>query len=196
MKRISFYTFIVLLVFSLINFQIAYAQTKTAEELKAEREALKSEMKSKEVEERAKKFEKLKEPGQSGIQVVDDLSAKSAQMLISAKETNLIIPEMYKRTIGETIDGVTDVTVKKPTLEEIMTLAGNIALQVEAVAAASKSIASAADGIKSASPLQAPKAKKGLDFSKDVISLIGPELQLSQKVVQHLITTIKSSKNY
>ncbi len=92
--------------------QNAYAQEKQKTELKAEREVFKTEMKSKDAEERKAKFEKLKPPKKSGVGSVDQLAANSTKMLTSTKEINTIVPEMYKRTIGETVDGVTDVTVK------------------------------------------------------------------------------------
>jgi hypothetical protein len=50
--------------------------------------------------------------------------------------------------------------------------------------------------VKKASPLQAPKAAKSMNFSREVIELTLPELELNAKVVKNLIETIKSSKNY
>lgn len=176
--------------------QNSFAQEKTNDELLAEREALKSEMKSKEAEERKTKIETLSEPKASGIASVDELSASSTKMLLASKENNVLIPEMYKRTIGESIDGVADVTVKKPTLEELTALALNISNQVKAVADASSAVTNASNDISKASPMQAPKGTKSLNYTKDVLALIGPELQLNLKVVNNLIATLKSSSNY
>lgn len=175
--------------------QNCFAQGKTKEELKAEREALKSEMKSKEALDRKAKLEKLEAPTPSGIQSVDNLAVNSTAMLAKAKENNTLIPEMYKRTIGETIDGVTDVTVKKPTLEELTSLAANLGIQIKAVSDASANVANASNDIAKASPLKAPKATKVLNYTKDVNSLLLPELQLNLKVVNNLIATLKSSAN-
>ena len=171
------------------------AQSKTAAELKAERDVLKSELKSKESQERKEKMEKLSHPGQSGVGSVDGLANNSTSILNSTKDINKQVPEMYKRTIGETVDGVTDVTVKKPTIEELTTLAGTISTQIKAVAEASESVKNASEDVKSAKPMQAPKATKSLNYSKDVLSVTGPELQQSLKVVENLIATLKSSKN-
>jgi hypothetical protein len=175
--------------------QNCFAQEKTQDELKAEREVLKSEMKSKEVLDREAKFEKLVMPPISKINSVDVLATSSGNLLVSQKNINAIIPEMYKRTIGETIDGVTDVTVKKPELKELIALSANIAVQIKSVADASKEIPKASDEIKTASPFQAPKAMKSLNFSKDVLGLLAPELQLNLKVVNNLISTLKTSKS-
>ncbi|MEO5905131.1 MAG: hypothetical protein ABIQ11_00280 [Saprospiraceae bacterium] len=194
LKKMIFVTAICLgFVFSMQ--QNCYAQEKTTGELKAEREALKSEMKSKEAEERKAKFEKLEAPKTSGVASVDELVTNSTKMLTSAKEINAIVPEMYKRTIGETVDGVTDVTVKKPTLDELVALSANIATQIKAVSGASAAVTSASSDVKSASPMQAPKATKSLNYSKDVLALVAPELQLNLKVVNNLIATLKSANN-
>ena len=176
--------------------QNCFAQEKTKEELKAEREVLKSEMKSEKALERKAKFEKLTEPKPSGVLSVDELATNLTKMLISTKSFSTIVPEMYKRTIGETIDGVTDVTVKKPTLEELVELSVNIATLIQSVSGITNAIEIASQDAKTASPLQAPKAAKSLLYSKDVVALIVPELEINLKVVKNLIETLKSERNY
>lgn len=193
-KKVIFSTAICLgLVFS--SQQNCFAQEKTKDELKAEREVLKSEMKSKEAEERKAKFEKLEAPKPSGVASVDQLATNSTSILTSTKSINAQIPELYKRTIGETVDGVTDVTVKKPTVEELAALALTITTQIKAVADASTAVTTASADIKNASPMQAPKATKALIYSKDALALAGPELQLNLKVINNLIATLKSANN-
>lgn len=180
----------------LLPLSFSYSQEKTKEELKAEREALKSELKSKATQERKKKLEKLEPPKETGIKSVDELAINATAFLIKTKEFNLIVPEMYKRTIGETIDGVTDVTVKKPTLEELITLSDNILTQINAISNMSSAVTSASNDVKSAPLLQATKASKSLNYSKDVLELCGAELQLNFKVIGNLISTLKSANNY
>lgn len=179
----------------LLTTQNCFAQEKTKDELKAEREVLKAEMKSQDALDRKAKFEKLVVPPLSKINSVDMLATTSSNLLVTQKNINALLPEMYKRTIGETVDGVTDVTVKKPTIDELVTLAANIAVQTKSVTDASNEIPKASDEIKKASPFQAPKAIKSLNFSKEVLALLAPELQLNLKVVNNLIATLKSSKN-
>lgn len=194
LKKMFYSTAICLgLVFSIS--QNCSAQDKTKDELKAEREALKSEMKSKDAEERKAKMAKLEAPKPSGVASVDGLAENSTSILTSTKDINTQVPEMYKRTIGETVDGVTDVTVKKPTKEELATLALTITTQIKAVADASSSVTTASSDVKSASPMQAPKATKSLNYSKDVLAITGPELQMNLKVVNNLIATLKSANN-
>lgn len=190
-----FYKIVLSLSLILVMQQNTFAQ-KTKDELKAEREMLKAEMKSKDAEERKAKFEKLTEPKTSGVSSVDGLAASTTKMLISTKEINALIPEMYKRTVGESVNGVADVTVKKPTLDELSALVLNIASQIKTVAEGSAIVATAATDIKSAGMMQAPKALKSLNYSKDVLGLVLPELNLNLKVINNLISTLKSSGNY
>lgn len=192
-KKITKIALVVALVF--VTQQNCLAQ-KTNEELKAEREVLKAEMKSKDAEERKAKFEKLSEPKPSGISSVDGLAANSAKLLVSTKQINELVPEMYKRTVGESVDGVTDVTVKKPTLQELAALALDITNQIDAVSAMTSNVAAASNDVKSAGMMQAPKGTKSLAFTKDVLSLVLPEMNTNLKVVNNLIATLKSSGNY
>ena len=190
-----FYKIVLSLSLILVMQQNTFAQ-KTKDELKAEREVLKAEMKSKDAEDRKAKFEKLTEPKTSGISSVDGLATNSTKMLVSTKEINAIVPEMYKRTVGESVDGVADVTVKKPTLDELTALGLNIATQIKAVSDASASVTTASADIKNGGMMQAPKGIKSLNYSKEVLGLVLPELNLNLKVVNNLIATLKSSGNY
>jgi hypothetical protein len=175
--------------------QNCFAQEKTLDELKAEREVLKAEMQSKEVLDRKAKFEKMTMPKMTNINSVDVLAKGTNDLLLTQKNINTLLPEMYKRTVGESVDGITDVTVKKPSLEELLALGANITVQIKAVADISSSIPKASEEVKSASPLQAPAALKSVNFSKDALSLLAPELQLNLKIVNNLIATLKSSKS-
>ena len=101
---------------SLFVASMSFAQEKTPDELKAEKEALKTERASTTYQERQKKLAELKDPGSTSVGSIDALAANSTTALIETKKNNELLPELYKRTVGEKIDGVTDVTVKKPTL--------------------------------------------------------------------------------
>lgn len=173
------------------------AQQKTKAELKAEQEVLKSEMKSEDSKERLMKIEKLEAepPKTSGVGSVDGIADNSKKILVETKSINKQVPEMYKRTIGETVDGITDVTIKKPSIDELTTLALTLTTQIKAVADVTSSVTGATADIKSASPMVAIKATKSLNYSKEALSLVAPELQMNLKVVNNLIATLKSSNN-
>ena len=179
--------------------QNCLAQEKTKDELKAEREVLKSEMNSKKAQARIVKFEKLIEQKDkhvnTTVESLDQLAETSVVLLLATKNVSALVPEMYKRTIGESIDGIADVNVKKPTLVELLDLSKIIAAQVITVIDAAEIIPQVSSDIKTMSPMQIPKAMKSLNFSKDVLSLLGPELQLNLKVIINLIATLKSADN-
>jgi hypothetical protein len=180
---------------SLFVASMSFAQEKTTDELKAEREVLKAERKSEAYQERQKKLAELKDPGSTSVGSIDALAANSTTALIETKKNNELLPELYKRTIGETVDGVTDVTVKKPTLDELLAVSEGILKTTKAVAASSLEIAKAQGDIKSAGMLKAAKATKSVNYSKDVNSLLGAELSYQGKLISNLIATLKSSKN-
>lgn len=181
------------LITSIMISSVSFAQTQ--EELNAEREMLKKEMKSEKSVERQKKLEKLELPKTSSIKSVDELAVNSGVLLVATKELNNQIPELYKRTIGETVDGITEVTTDKPTLEELESVAGLILAQIQTVDNYTIIAQNVAGDVKSANPLSAGKALKALNFSKDVLSLTLPELKNNLVVIKNLISTIKTSNN-
>ena len=188
-------TFVASAIFVLTSVLTVQAQ-KTDAELKAEREQIKTELKSAAEKERQEKINKLNAPSSSGVKSVDDLAVSSAAMVLATNDNNKLIPELYKRTLGESIDGVADVTVKKPKLEELTAVSANIATQIAAVSKATEGVKAASEDVTKAGPLKAGKASKALNYSKEALALLGPELQLNAKVVNHLIETVKTSKNY
>jgi hypothetical protein len=134
-------------------------------------------------------------PKVSGVASLDNLAANSTILLAATNKLNLEVPELYKRTVGESIDGITDVTVKKPTLEELESVAKTILLQIETVGNYSAVLGTVAGDVKNVNPLAAGKALKVLNFNKDVIALTLPELKNNLSVIKNLISTIKTSDN-
>ena len=183
-------------VLSLFVASMSFAQEKTSDELKAEREVLKAERKSEAYQERQKKLATLKDPGSTSVGSIDALAESSTVALIETKKTNELLPELYKRSVGETVDGVTDVTEQKPTLDELLAVSESILKTTKAVAASSLEIVKAQGDIKSAGMLKAAKALKSVNYLKDVNSLLGAELSYQGKLISNLIATVKSSKNF
>ena len=98
---------------------------QTAEEMQASKE-------------RAAKLEKLVQPKNCGIATVDGLTSSAGLVAVESIQITPLLQGLYYRSIGQTEDGVTDVTVKKPTLEELTELSARIGTQAAAVAAAMK----------------------------------------------------------
>lgn len=174
---------------------VATLSAQTADEIKAEKEALKAELKSEAYQKRQQKLAELKVPGSVGIGSIDGVVASSAVSLASIVSLNEQVPELYKRTIGETVDGVTDVTVKKPTVEELTTVAATIATLVAGTAATAQQIPGLSNDVTSAGPMKALKAGKSVSFIKDANVLLVDQLKSQGKIIASLIKVIKSSNN-
>lgn len=93
---------------------------QTAEEMQASKD-------------RSAKLEKLSQPKSCGVVAIDALTASTGIIASESTEITTPLQGMYYRSIGQTKDGVTDVTVKKPTLAELQELSARIATQAIAV---------------------------------------------------------------
>lgn len=146
--------------------------------------------------ERYAKLQKLKDPGKVGSTNIDALAVSSTKILATSLEITPQLENFYYRSIGQSEDGVTDVTVKKPTLEECVELSGMIALQTLAIKKATESIEAASGELKGIkNPMKAGKAGKSLNYSKDVLSLTGLESTFQAKAIAEIIETIKTGDN-
>ena len=183
------------LMFALV--QGTFAQ-KTADELKAERQELQTEMKAKKAVERTKKMEKLVSQGQpaaTGVSSVD-LLATSATALLKTTTANNEFLSTFKRTVTDNGGGEVDITTEKAKLDDYLKLAVSIGEQAAKVALEAQKVQKIKDEIKSLSPTQAMPATKAVTYASDALDVSGSELQLQLKLVNNLIETIKSSKNY
>lgn len=146
--------------------------------------------------ERYVKLEKLKSPGEVGSPNVDALAASSTLVLATSLDITPKLENLYYRSLGQSEDGVIDVTVKKPTLEECVALSETIALQTLAVKVATESIDGAANEVKEIkNPMKAGKAAKSLSYSKDVLSIVGLESTYQVKAIAEIIETVKTGDN-
>ncbi len=161
--------------------------------------------------ERAEKLQKLcdsyKTSGNSNIDGYGN-SVKNAAILAIANSVQL--ENMYQRQIGETQDGVTDVTVTKPTLDEwiaFATTVGGEAASIKeatdkAVAAANEMKTLVENASKEKNKLKAVKAASTakaataiIDFGNEATPILLEESAAQAKAVQTIIETIKSGKN-
>ena len=135
-------------------------------------------------------------------------SMYDAAILAIANSTQL--ENLYTRQIGETKDGVTDVTVSKPSLDEWLTLAATITAEgvsvneaVSKVNDASKEVKEMTESAgKEKNPMKAAKAAKSaktatavLEFGNAATPILVEESAAQAKAVQQIISTIKSGGN-
>lgn len=193
----AFFRFSSIVIAFVCSLTITFAQPgKTSEELKAEREQLKSELKSKDVVSREEKLAKISQklPEPTNVQSVDGLVNISAGFLASVKSTNDFL-QTYKREIVETSGGEFDITNHKAKLSDYEKLAISLAESLVAIVSGMEQLKNVQSEIKSMSPLAARPALKSLDFSKDALSLSKDEISLQAKIIKNLVSTIKSSNN-
>ena len=156
---------------------------QTAEEMQASKE-------------RAAKLEKLVQPKNCGIATVDGLTSAAGLVAVESIQITPLLQGLYYRSIGQTEDGVTDVTVKKPTLEELTELSARIGTQAAAVAAAMKLVPAAGEELKGVkNPMKLATATKSVKYSKDVLEIVGVESAFQVKAIADMIKTATSNDN-
>ena len=133
---------------------------------------------------------------------------KNAAVLAIANSVQL--ENMYKRQIGEAVDGVQDVTVTKPTLEEWTTFAETVVGEGVSIKTAVDKAQGAADEAKTIAenaskgknPMAVAKAAKTskaaaavVEFGNTATSILLEESAAQAKAVQQIIENVKSGKN-
>lgn len=147
---------------------------------------------------------------QSGNANVDDYGEAVKSAAVYAIANSVQLENMYKRQIGETQDGVTDVTITKPTLEEQKSFATTVAGETVNIKEATDKVQAAADeakklteeASKQKNPLKAAKAAKTaksatavVEFGNAAIPILLEESTAQAKAVNAIIETLKSGKN-
>lgn len=132
----------------------------------------------------------------TGLNAVDECVKKLEAAANVAKENSEKLAGLYYREIGETKDGVTDVNVKKPTLEEMVSLSKSIENEGQQVAEAGEKVEPAIKEIKEVkNPMQAAKLVSVTKFITDVSKILGEESVAQAKAIASMIETAKSASN-
>ena len=138
---------------------------------------------------------------------MDDYGEAVKSAAVYAIANSVQLENMYKRQIGETQDGVTDVTITKPTLEEWKSFATTVAGETVNIKEATDKVQAAADeakklteeASKEKNPLKAAKTAKSatavVEFGNAAIPILLEESTAQAKAVNAIIETLKSGKN-
>lgn len=133
---------------------------------------------------------------------------KEAAMFAIANSEQL--ENLYKRQIGTTEDGVTDVTITKPTLEEWTSLAATVAGEGTKVTSAvnkakdagveaknlTESATSEKNPMKAAKAVKAAKAATAvIEFGNAATPILVEESAAQVKAIDEIIKTLKSGDN-
>ncbi|MFR9605813.1 MAG: hypothetical protein SNG97_05100 [Rikenellaceae bacterium] len=99
----------------------------------------------------------------------------------------------YSRSIGQTIDGITDVTIKKPTLPECIVLSKTLIDNGLAIADMVKAADSAAKEAKEINnPAQAAKAAKAVASAVALSTIIVEESAVQVKLIDEMVKSAKA----
>ena len=163
------------------------------------------------IKDRAAKLEALcKDYKTCGNANIDGYGNEVKKAALFAIANSVQLENMYKRQIGETQDGVTDVTITKPTLEEWITFATTVAGEGASIKAAVDKAKDAGEAAKNMAqgatseknPMKAAKAAKTakaaaavIEFGNAATPILVEESAAQVKAVQEIIETLKSGKN-
>lgn len=160
---------------------------------------------------RAQKLQELvdSKPKESGLTSIDNFAAATYVGANAAIENSTKLQNFYKREIGETVDGVTDVTVTKPTLDDWLELSNGINAEVEAVKAAGEQVSGVTSDLEalSSEAASAPITQKAkllkqvksgtnvVNSAKSILSILGEESSAQASAISQIISTLKSGGN-
>lgn len=160
---------------------------------------------------RAAKLEALcKDYKTCGNANIDDYGNEVKIAAAFAIANSVQLENMYKRQIGEALDGVQDVTITKPTLKEWITFATTVAGESVSIKAAVDKAKAAGEEAKNMAqnasseknPMKAAKAAKTakaatavIEFGNAATPILLEESAAQVKAVQEIIETLKSGKN-
>ena len=183
-KRVKMKKFLVVAaaVFAM-NVTSVFAQTKDAIQASVDRCA---------------KLEKLcaKTPKKSGVSDVDTYVTGVLNAAQASITTSQQLQDLYYRQIGETKDGVTDVTVKKPTVEELVAFGATLTAEGVSIANAAKGAEGALKASKEVkNPMKVAKIASALAFTKDAYPILLEESTAKVEIIKQMIETAKSSSN-
>lgn len=160
--------------------------------------------------ERAAKLETLcADYKTSGNEKIDAYGNAVKEAAVYAVANSVQLENLYKRQIGESKDGSTEVTIEKPTAEEWTSLAATIAGEGAYLAAASKLAPEAVDEAKTMqqkvngekNPMKKGKlvkaSKAALDvvgFGNDATSILVEESAAQLKAVNEIVKMLQSGE--
>ncbi len=174
------------------------AQQKTEAELKAEREQIAAELKSKDVVKRQDKLVKLNDKAAkvqtTGLGSIDGLAETSTGVLKTVMSTNELLKQ-YRVEMTDNGNGEVEIAKYAANLDDYVKLGADLAAAALVAADGVKKLESAKDDAKKLSPLQAKPALSSVSFSSEALSLSADEIALQTRIVSNLIESIKASKN-
>ena len=177
----------------------SFAQTK--EELKAERQQLKSELTSKDNAKMEAKYAKLvvngvvqNQPQETGIQSIDGLINTDASLLNVLIATETILKD-YINDIKESEDGEVEINKYTPGLDTYLAALPNVSEAVLQAVQAATQLAQVKNDVKGLNPMSAGGTIKAATWAMDALPVTKQKLEQDAKLLQNLINSCKAAKN-
>lgn len=136
-----------------------------------------------------------KAPKKSGVDDIDQYVEGAQAAAVGAVATAEKLHNLYSRQIGESQEGVTDVTVEKPTLNDWVELGTLVATQTAGIASLTDAGVKAGKAVKDAPKMKAVGLAKNVKWSGDVLPVVGEALGEEAKAINEIINTLKSGDN-
>lgn len=136
-----------------------------------------------------------KTPKKSGVGEIDQYVEGTQVAAIGAIGTADKLHGLYSRQIGETTDGVTDVTVTKPTLDDWVELGALVATQTAGLAELTDAGIKAGQAVKDAPKMKSVGLAKNVKWSGDILPVVGEALAEQTKAINEIINTLKTGDN-
>ena len=136
-----------------------------------------------------------KAPNATGNADVDAFLRGNVNAASGAVASAEQLHNLYSRQIGETKDGVQDVTVTKPSLEDWLKLAANVATQTAGMTELGIAGKKAAEAVKSVGKMEAIKLAKPVKWSTDLMPVTSEALAEQGKAIDEIVKLLKSENN-
>lgn len=186
------------LMLTLVTAFSVNAQQKTEAELKAEREQIAAELKSKDVVKRQKNIDKLNEKAakvtKTGLGSIDGVADVSKSVLTTVTSANELLKQ-YRTDITDNGNGEVEIAQYSANLDDYVKLAANLVQAGLDAANGVQQLKGAKEDAQKLNPMQAKPALTSVSFSTDALKTSGEEIALQTRIVTNLIESIKASKN-
>ena len=172
-----------IITFSIIVLGTMFVNAQTKEEIQKSQE-------------RYEKILKLETPKSTSISSLDELTVNVGATAVESANITPLLQNLYYRSIGETKDGVSDVTVKKPSLDECKELATRILSQTEKIQNLTSLLSNVTNDTSNIkNPLKLPKILSSVNYAKTAISLLGEETVFQANAIKNIISTLSTGNN-
>lgn len=142
--------------------------------------------------------EKLQKSKDTGVPALDEMKASALTAALTTAANAEKMENMYKRTVSEPdADGVTEVNVTKPTVNDWLELGAGVTAQLTTIAGLAASSANLVGAVTQviSNPLKAKGALTQAKQVGEIVKLMGEETGAEAKAIKTMVQICKSNNN-